>query len=120
MTFLGFVVAAAPLRADEGHCARPAVAVVAPHAHGPAHAGAAFAPARASVSGDHGCPACPARSCGTMHGCSAAPQVAPEIVIAHPLALPAHRATPFHAETVPVSVTHSPPTPPPLAAPRIA
>jgi hypothetical protein len=111
------VLAAAPLSADDGHCARPVVAVTA-HAHGPAHVVAA-APANA-VSTEHGCPACPARSCGAMHGCSAAPQVSPEVVTVKSTVPAVGRVAQPDAQAVPASVTHSPPTPPPLSVLSLA
>jgi hypothetical protein len=113
LTFVGLVVAAAPLRADEEHCARPVATVVAPmHAHGQA----APAPSGDALTTDHGCPDCPASSCGAMHGCSAASQASPEVVATRVGRLPDGRVASSAADVVPASVSHAPPTPPPLVA----
>jgi hypothetical protein len=113
LTFVGLVVAAAPLRADEEHCARPVAAVQARiHAHGQA----APAPSGDALTTDHGCPACPADACGAMHGCSAASQVSPEVVAVRMARLPDGRVALCAADIVPASVSHAPPTPPPLVA----
>ena len=113
LTFVGLVVAAAPLRADEEHCARPATAVQAPvHAHG--HA--AVTPSGNALSTEHGCPACPANSCGTMHGCSATLQVSPEVMMVRAAPLPDRDVPPSATDAILASVSHAPPTPPPLVA----
>ncbi|HEX5819139.1 MAG TPA: hypothetical protein VFY20_09685 [Gemmatimonadales bacterium] len=111
LTLVGFVVAVAPLQADEGHCAGPAIAVQATvHAHG--HV--ALESSADALTTNHGCPACPASSCGAMHGCSATAQVSPEVVVARAARLPDGRVPASATDAVPASITHAPPTPPPL------
>jgi hypothetical protein len=111
LTLVGLVVAVAPLEADEGHCAGLAVTAEAPvHAHG--HV--AHAPSGDALTTDHGCPACPASACGAMHGCSATAQVSPEVVGTRAARLPDGRAPASSIDAVPASISHAPPTPPPL------
>jgi len=111
VSLIGLSLAAAPLQADEGHCARPQVAATV-HAHAPSHVEAS--PARNELSTEHGCPACPASSCAAMHGCSSAPQVSADVVVARAMLMPIHRRIVSESEAVPASVSHTPPTPPPL------
>jgi hypothetical protein len=113
LTLVGLVVAVAPLQADEGHCAGLAVAA-APAVH--AHGHGAVAPSGDALTTNHGCPACPVSSCGAMHGCSATSQVSPEVVVARVALLPDRQVLSSVVDAVPASISHAPPTPPPLAA----
>ena len=113
LAYVGLVLAAAPLAADEGHCARPAQAPVAEvHAHGAAQP--IVASTTDALSTDRDCPECPVRTCGSMHGCSAAHQVASELVTVRPAPMPIARVVPTYLEAAPASVSQAPPTPPPL------
>jgi len=113
LALVSLAVAATPLRADEGHCARAtAVASVSVGALGDG----VVTPPGSAVSTDHGCPACPATSCSSMHGCSAGPQNSPDVVLAAVLQLSIDGCPLPGTRSVHASVSIAPPTPPPLVA----
>jgi hypothetical protein len=113
LVLAGLMATVSPLRADETHCAEPIPTVTEPmHRHGVAprdEAGHTVLPG-------HGCPSCPAKSCRTMQGCSATPQLSPEFVQLRVAPLPACSTVLTDADVIPTSVIHAPPTPPPLVA----
>jgi hypothetical protein len=112
LALMGLAAVVAPLQADEGHCARPVVGVESPPAHPSGHA--MLAPSDDSLLPEQGCPSCPAPSCGAMHGCSVTAQASPEFVVARATLLPRYRSSVSATDVVPASVSHAPPTPPPL------
>lgn len=111
LALMGLVAAVAPLQADEGHCGR-IVTSETPRAH--LHVLAMMASSDDSLAPEQGCPSCPASSCGAMHGCSVTLQASPEFAVARALLLPMNRASLSATDVVPASVSHAPPTPPPL------
>jgi hypothetical protein len=113
LVLIGLAAAVAPLSADEAHCARPTLTMPAQvHQHGVA----AVAVTGRTLLPGHGCPACPAKSCGAMHGCPVTPQLSPEFVQLRIALLPDRRTALTDTHVIPASVSHAPPTPPPLVA----
>jgi len=112
------LVAAPWLRAEAGHC--ESVAVVAPGQGQDAPQLLLTSTTQGAVSPDHGCPRCPARSCGNMNGCSVASAAALDLIAARDRIPAAPRADMPESDLPPSSRSHCPPTPPPLVALSLA